>query len=443
MLQSGMPNHPDWQYPLAYRRGGHTFLNGIEIYFDFDWRAICGHDRPQFKNGQCLATLAQNNCPDGKTPALLLTAHDDVPEHPLTTESHFFLVVNLPRYLKQATGNVAVSYYADQLQSDITRMGQLDELVSQPDVLETVLTVECVAEWAIKDRARHEHLRTELETDQRADHTLDTQALAAALRAANDLQLNPELIAAVASLFGPEVDRERRLELLRAVTEDADGRFVTGEVFAERTSERIEDARGAMAAYQTLLDDPDTNETRMQDFIESNLWLLGLDYARMIPRQRLLVGTMDFTLERFDGFQDVLELKSPQDPIITVKTQDVGGNAPAPPPSAYALSTDLGQALGQVHAYRDRLTRHAEATKDLLGLPLSRDPWLVIVIGRADRLPEHSQRVLTELNKSLHRVQVVPYDVLAKRAEAVLDNIDKYLLAIKDGHGQDEAVAAV
>jgi hypothetical protein len=92
-------------------------------------------------------------------------------------------------------------------------------------------------------------------------------------------------------------------------------------------------------------------------------------------------------------------------------------------------------------AYRDRLTRHAEATEDLLGLPLSRDPWLIIVIGRVDRLPEHSQRVLTELNKSLHRVQVVPYDVLAKRADAVLNNIDKYLLAVQGQHAQDQADA--
>ncbi len=426
-----MSHAPDWDTPLSYRRGGATFLDGIEVYFDFDWHTICGHDRPQFKNGQCLARLAQANCPDGKTAALLLTARHDVPEHPRTTDSHFFLVVNLPRYLARATGNVAVSYYAEQLQSDITRMGQLDELASQPEILEAVLTVEHVAEWATGVPERREHLRAALDTD---EPVVDIPALVAALGELKDLHFDADLIAAVASLFGPDVDREQRLGLLRAVTEDPDGRYVTGEVFAERTSERIADARGAMAAYQVLLEDPDTNETRMQEFIENNLWLLGLDYAKMIPQQRLLGGTMDFVLERFDGFQDVLELKSPQDPIITVKPRDAGSNAPAPPPSAYALSTDLAQALGQVHAYRDRLTRHAEATEDLLGLPLSRDPWLIIVIGRVDRLPERSQRVLTELNKSLHRVQVIPYDVLAKRADAILNNIDKYLLAAQGQH---------
>jgi hypothetical protein len=76
------------------------------------------------------------------------------------------------------------------------------------------------------------------------------------------------------------------------------------------------------------------------------------------------------------------------------------------------------------------LTRHADATEDLLGLPLSRDPRLIIVIGRADRLDDQSQRVLGELNKSLRRVEIVPYDVLAKRADAVLGNVEKYLLAV-------------
>jgi hypothetical protein len=427
----------EWDPPLSHRRGGATFLCGIDVYFDFDWFAVCGHDRAQFRNGQCLARLAQANCPDGKTPALLLTARDDVLEHPRATDSHFFLVVNLPRYLAQATGNAAVSYYAGRLESEIARMQQLDELASQPDVIEAVLTVERVAEWASGDADRREQLRKALGVDESTGTKIDIPALVAALRALENINLDSDSVTAIASLFGPGADRERRLELLRAVTEDPDGRYATGVVLAERTAERIADARAAMAAYQTLLDDPGTGETRMQEFIEKNLWLLGLDYAKMVPQQRLLGGTMDFTLERFDGFQDLLELKDPQDPMITVIARDAGGTA-APPPSAYTLSPDLAQALGQVHAYRDRLTRHAEATEDLLGLPLSRDPRLIIVIGRVDRLPEHSQRVLRELNKSLHRVEVVPYDVLARRAEAVLDNIEKYLLAPWGQPPQDE-----
>ena len=49
------------------------------------------------------------------------------------------------------------------------------------------------------------------------------------------------------------------------------------------------------------------------------------------------------------------------------------------------------------------------------------------MIGKAP--PPHRLDILRELNKSLHRVEIVPYDVLAERAEAVLDNVARYVLA--------------
>jgi len=101
----------------------------------------------------------------------------------------------------------------------------------------------------------------------------------------------------------------------------------------------------------------------------------------------------------------------------------------------------LAQALAQAHVYRDRLTRYPEAAQEFYGLPHTRDPRLIIVIGKADSLPEHRQRVLRELNKSLHRVEIVPYDVLAKRAEAVLDNVELYLVAAESESAASDAAS--
>jgi hypothetical protein len=420
-----MPHGLDWDTPLTNWQGSPVHLDGIEIYHDFNWFSVVGHWRRQFTNGQCLARVARRHCPEGKVPALVLTTKDVQP-HPHITDTHFFFIVNMPQALA-AHGNAAESLYASYLESEIAHFTHLQRLATDPEMIEAVLSVEHVAEWLKDDPERRKQLQDALGDQEGADAGINVGALVRALRALMEIELDADGIAEIAAAFGPEVDRERRIELLRAMTEDPDGRSATGEVFAERTADRIADARRATAAYQVLLDDPNTGETAMQEFIESNLWLLGLDYARMIPRQRLLTGTMDFILERYDGFQDLLELKDPQDAIVTVSARQ--GDA-APPPSAYSLSPTLAQALGQVHSYRDRLTRYPDATEDLLGLRHSRDPRLIIVIGRADRLPEHSRRVLTELNKSLHRVEVVPYDVLARRAEAVLTNVEKYLLAV-------------
>jgi len=383
----------------------------------------------QFPYGKCLAQLAVDHC-GRKIPALLLTDKEDELEGAFESDTHHFLVVNLPRYLTEATPDAADAYLARRAEVYETRMARLDELASKPEILEQVLTLEQVVSWLSADPARAAALRDTLSAAPASP--LDPDRLVDALRALGEL--DGEAIDAVTTFFGSHEDRDVRLRLIRAVTGDPDGRSVTGAVLAERTTDRIADARGAMAAYEELLSDSSVGETRMQEFIEQNLWLLGLDYAKMTSHQRLLSGTMDFVLERFDGFQDVLELKSPQDPIITIKGDS---GVAAPPPSAFALSSELALALAQAHAYRDRLTRHAEATADLIGLELSRDPRLVIVIGRRDRLGEHQQRVLGELNKSLHRVEVVPYDVLLDRARALLGNVEKHLLATDDdpAHG--------
>jgi hypothetical protein len=423
-----MPHGLEWEPELSYVRGSPSLLDGIDVYYDFKWRAELGHRRRQFPNGQCLARLVRRHAPPGKRPALVLTTQDVQP-HPYVTDTHFFFIVNI-RQVKGARADVAESLWASYLETEMEKVSRLQELATDPEAMEAILTIERVAEWLGRDPDRRAQLEQELGLRSDTEADVDVAEVVRALHALAAAELDTEVVSAIAAAFGPEVDRGRRIELLRGLTEDRDGRYVAGEVFVERTAERIADARAAMAAYQALLDDPATDETAMHAFIEKNLWLLGLDYAKMVSQQRLLGGRMDFILERFDGFQDVLELKDPQDPIV-VDAGDPGLGA-ASPSSAYSLSRVVAQALGQVHSYRDRLTRHAEATEDLLGLPLSRDPRLIIIVGRADRLPEHSQRVLTELNKTLHRVEVVPYDVLARRAEAVLANVEKYLLHLED-----------
>jgi succinylglutamate desuccinylase len=78
-------------------------------------------------------------------------------------------------------------------------------------------------------------------------------------------------------------------------------------------------------------------------------------------------------------------------------------------------------------AYRDRMTRFAEAAQELHGIKHPREPRLLIVLGRMSALQQHQRLVLQELNRSLHRAEIVPYDIVAKRAERTLDNIITYL----------------
>jgi antiviral defense system Shedu protein SduA len=424
---AAVPLDLEWSAPLKHRLGAATRLDRVDVYHDFEWRDHFPDERTQFKNGECLAQNLRSSCPEGKTPALLLTEDEDAEEGYRETPEHLVLVLNLPRYL-DTYADPSLAYMAHRLGQGITQLGPLNEEAAQraqagAAVLGADFGFGQVVAWVGQDPARKQQLR-ELAGGQTHDQA-DIGEVLSALENLGD-ELDPESVAAIARLFESDSGRERRVELVEAITEDSSGLYLTGEVLAERTPQRIADAREALAAYERLLGDPDSGETALQAFIEEHVWILGLEYVKARPRHSIPRGAADFILERVDGFHDLLELKDPQDPIIDAP--DAVDGAP-PPASRYALSDSLANALAQVHVYRDTLTTDDQTVERLWGLPNARDPRAIVVIGRAAALPEHRLRVLREVNKSLHRVEIVPYDGLGERARRTLDNVEQYLLA--------------
>lgn len=425
----------EWDVPLLHRKGAEERLCGIDVFHEFAWRDEFPDERTQFRNGKCLATFVQNNCPAGKTPALLLTLRSEPKRGLLQTDNFSVFVVNLYEY-RASDGDAALSYLATHLDVDITGIEQLRAIAdaADPDLvrafIESSLDIQHISDWAVDHPERLDALR---DLVGESDETVATPSdLVATLQGIE--VLSNDALQTVAKFLNASIDRDQQLELVRALTVDATGRRVAGEVLAERTSQRVDDARSTVANYETLLADPATTETQMQQFIEQHVWLLGLDYVVVRPRRSGPSGAMDFLLERFDGFHDLLELKSPQDAVIRAPDSEDGV---APAPHTFSLSPDLGQALAQAMVYRDRLTRHPHAAEELFGLPHPRHPRLIVVIGRLHALPEHRRLALLELNRSLHRVEVIPYDVLGKRAEKVLDTVEAYILDRRESDGDD------
>lgn len=417
-----------WNRPLSRRRGGPTRLGGLQLYYDFNWDDIFPDGRAQFRNGQCLAELVRADCPINKIPALLLTTQDDVEEGPIETDSHFVVVLNLPRYLASATADAAASYYAHSVGSGITGLAHLHDLAARPDVIDAVvdhaLDVEHIAAWASSHEDRIEQLRRIAGVVEDPDRV--TADLAKGIGALNVLEnLDADVIHAIEGLLGQDLDREARLRFLRALTADPTGRSLTSDVLGERIADRLRDARAIADAYSALLKDPHSGETDLQQFVEKSPWLLGLDYISVRARRALPRGEMDFILERYDGFYDLLELKDPHDPII--EAVDEADGVP-PPASAYGLSRSLSQALAQVQVYRETLMTGGEVLDTLYGLRGTREPRVIIVIGQGKSLPAHRASVLRGINRTLHRMEIVPYDVLADRMRTILDNIERHLL---------------
>ena len=406
-----------WDVKLKFRHGARERLEGIRVYHEFEWLKYCPDQRTQFRNGKALARQAIADCPDGKIAALLLVDRDDVEERARVTPNFYIVVVNLRRYLAMASADAAVSYLASDL-GPITQASNLKELAGAAPaavnaLLHAQLTLADVVEWAEGDDDRLSDLHTALASP-------DDEFVAAVLRGATSV--NGDIVAAIAELVQGKADHAEKLDLIRAVLEDGASRRVAGEVLSERLEDRLRDARRAVTEYTALLDDPASKETDLQAYLERKPWILGLEYARVLPKQPLPRGAADFLLARFDGFYDLLELKDPSDPIIVAPQS---GDMP-PSPSKITLSKSLAQALAQVHLYRD-IMRHETMTEQSYGLPETRDPHVIIILGKSSSLTDLRRRILHELNCSLHRVEVLPYDIVGTRAEAMLQAVEEQI----------------
>jgi hypothetical protein len=326
-----------------------------------------------------------------------------------------------------ADDDFALAYLATHLAvepEDLGRFANLGLIGDPADVskfLEQKLSVDRVADWLRQDGERIERLASLV--DFRADAPSDVQHALDAIAALGDLDGNQTqlLIDFVIRL----TDTNQRSVLIRGATTDPPGRQAAAVILRERVADRIADARRDLDTYRALLDNPAASETDMQAFLATHSLLFGLEYASIRPQQSGPSGTMDYLLERFDGYNDVVELKGPNEPILRSREQTPGGGVPSP--HRYRLGKELAHALPQALAYRDRLNRHPGAAEEFHGIRNAREPRLLIVLGRQSDLADHERLVLQELNRSLHRVVLVPYDVIAQRAEGTLANISTYL----------------
>jgi hypothetical protein len=396
-------------------------LAGLDIFYDFDWRSIFCHDRAIFPNGQSLSELARRDCPHGKEPALLLTVRDDAEARVVETDDRFVVIVRIREYLRDAGGDAASTYYARLAGKPLTRLPTLSEISFTPSelaaFLDANLTTELLSTWAASSEARSRVLSegTPASANVRIDEILE------ALRDFETLddRLLDEFVA-YSERFAEDGGMEA---LLDQVTRSGEGRLATTRVLADRLGERIADTRDQIAQYQQLIGSASVTETDVQGFLERNPWIVGLNYARARARVEIPRGEIDFVLDRYDGFFDIVELKGPGETIVKERTTSEASDDRPPAGSSCSLGSALANALAQAHLYRSILDRSRDLNEQY-GLQDTRQPRIIILLGRSTNLTTNGHEILRELNVSLHRVEVVPYDLLGKRMTGLLDNIE-------------------
>jgi Domain of unknown function (DUF4263) len=411
----------EWDRQLYRRRGAARRLAGLDIYYDFRWRNVFRHNRAIFPRGQSLSDLVRRDCPEGKLPTLLLTERDDVSASIHETADRYIVIVPIHDYLGNAGADAASTYYARLSARPLTQLASLADVNFSTSefnsFLDEHLTQDALTSWASRSNGRMDLLR-DISGDIEGPLPENVVNVIRRLTIADPRVLD-EIVSYLDRFDGDAGLRS----LVARLTESADGRAVAAHVLAERLSERISDTRGQLEGYQSLIASTDSNETAVQQFLELNPWIVGLPYVGARARIEIPRGEIDFVLDRYDGFFDIVELKGPDEAIVVERRQA----AERPPSaSAYTIGPALSRALAQAHHYRAILDQSRELS-DQYGLADSRQPKILILIGRSTDLSNPSKEILRQLNLSLHRVEVIPYDLLGRRTEGLLDNIEALL----------------
>lgn len=410
-----------WDRPLVHRRGGGSRLGGLDIYYDFDWRTVFRHDRAVFPRGQSLAQLVTEDCPEGKEPTLLLTERTDVEASIEQTEDRYIVIVQINDYLANPGADAATTYYARMSGTPLTQLTTLAEVHFSTAELEGFLSehlsFEALYRWAADNPKRVDTLRRI--SSENGERFLPS--VAGEIRQLEDA--DPATLEAIGDYIDRLEDHDIRLLLLRVTGSEA-GRLLTTSLLASQLPERIADTRNKLNEYQELIAEPSSTETDVQRFLENNPWIVGLPYVNARARVEIPRGELDFVLDRFDGFFDIVELKGPNDTIVSER-QETGASRP-PSASTYALGPALAKALAQTHHYRSILD-HSRNLSDQYGFSDTRQPWILILLGRSETLSNTGREILRELNLSLHRVEVIPYDMLGLRTEGFLANVEELL----------------
>ncbi|EJL59129.1 Shedu anti-phage system protein SduA domain-containing protein [Flavobacterium sp. CF136] len=162
----------------------------------------------------------------------------------------------------------------------------------------------------------------------------------------------------------------------------------------------------AINQLKNLLDTSERNENSLQKCLTENPILLGLEYARIIPKHKL--GSefeVDYALEKFNGLIDLMEIESSTLSIFTKQ-----GN-----PSSY-----LVHAEQQVIDWLDWIEKNNSYARN--GLEGLISPKGFVIIGRNSSLTDKTKFSLIRRNKAFNgNISILTYDDVLAKAESLRD----------------------
>ncbi|MGI9528025.1 MAG: Shedu anti-phage system protein SduA domain-containing protein [Weeksellaceae bacterium] len=143
-------------------------------------------------------------------------------------------------------------------------------------------------------------------------------------------------------------------------------------------------------------------EKIFQNWIESNLWVFGIEYIRKHDaRQIALFSEGDLLMQSVDGYLDLIELKRPKHSILKYDRSH----------DCYYPHPDLSIVIGQSLFYLQKLIEYKHNLESEYGLKIIM-PRIKIIVGRNSNCNDKERDCLRMLNSNLQSIQIITYDDL-------------------------------
>lgn len=154
-----------------------------------------------------------------------------------------------------------------------------------------------------------------------------------------------------------------------------------------------------------------------QAWFRNHSWVLGPTYLEPIEKSKVGFEQIpDFILPTLDGFADILELKLPTHNVVVADPSH---------PGSFFWSSDAAKAIGQASNYiqeaEDNRLKLKEKMSDALGVDLVFvRPRAFVIIGLDEGWSDKQRRSFRNLQSSLHGIEVLTYNDIQRRAEAIV-----------------------
>ena len=194
--------------------------------------------------------------------------------------------------------------------------------------------------------------------------------------------------------------------------------LLLNEVIPEELELGLQNARRAKALnqFRNMLDE-NLVESNWQKWFESNSWILGSEFVRILDERVIDTKNIsDFLMEAYDGFLDIVEIKRPEGGMqFWSNTLDHGN---------YVPSTDLVKAITQATSYIYEVEREANSLKFLQRTDNVKTikPRCILIFGRSNTWNAEQKEAFRILNSSYHNLSILSYDHVLERAKRIVGN---------------------